>query len=101
MADNNIDAILSCLSLKAVDSRHLPVVRAAVQASTVMQQVVFRSQGGFKSVKTSIVKQEGNRAVVKAHITLGNGQTSEQELELVNEDGWKIHLGPISGISGL
>ena len=101
IADNNVDAVLSCFPLKTVDQKNMPAVRAWAQAGLAAQHAGFKAMGGLKSVKTTIAKQEGNTAFASALITTGNGQTFEQQVILVNEDGWKISIGPVAEMLGL
>jgi hypothetical protein len=68
--------------------------QALVRLSVLGGYAQAQRRGGLKTIRTSLIEQEGNRAVVKVELIYGNGSTMEGNVRLVRESGkWKWHLG--------
>lgn len=54
---------------------------------------VIKNAGGIKSIDCTNSTVNGDQATVHVKLTLKNGETNEDDLHLVNKDGWKIKQG--------
>ena len=94
-ADNNVEGYLSCIRFEP-GGMDLPGVREMAGMLVGRTHSSFRQLGGIESVRTVILKQDGNTATVGAYLLFHNGSIYHGGiLYLLKEEDWKIDLSPL------
>jgi hypothetical protein len=91
--ENRVEDAIKFFSLKDVKKNDLSTAKDKLQMIVGRQCSNFKKAGGLESVKTKLVEQKKDRAVVEAAIRYKNGQTRTEKLTLAKESGvWKLKL---------
>ncbi|MDR1275958.1 MAG: DUF4878 domain-containing protein [Candidatus Accumulibacter sp.] len=90
---NRVEDAVKLFSLKNVKESDLTMAKGKLQMIVGEQYAKTKAAGGLESVKTKLVEQKENTAVVEAEILYKNGKTRKEKLTLTKESGgWKLLL---------
>jgi hypothetical protein len=90
---NRVEEAVDLFSLKDVKQNDLTMAKGKLQMIVGEQYSNTKKAGGLESVKTKLVEQKEDTAVVEAEIRYKNGRIRTEKLTLVKESGaWKLKL---------
>jgi hypothetical protein len=92
IADNRVEDAVAHFSIKDVKENDMTAVKGKLMMIVGEQYSKIQSKGGLDSIKTSLVQQEGDKAVVKAELKFKDGTSKEETVKLVKDGDWKIFL---------